>query len=98
MYNFLNIFLLVLLLTACVSTNSYKEYALAQSSLLTAKKFEANKLAPKMYLKAQKFYKKGISLYKKKNYEKAQSLFEKSILFSEKAEWKARVKTLRELE
>lgn len=86
------------MLTACVSLEPYKEYALAQSSLLWAKQFSANKLFPKAYIKASLLYKKGASLYKEQSYDEARLSFEKSIKLAEKAELKARLKTLKETE
>ena len=83
-------------LTACVSTDPNKEYALAHSALLTAKQFEADKLSPKNYTKALSFYKKAVSLYKKQSYEEAKNFFEESIQFAEKAEFKARLQQLKE--
>lgn len=83
-------------LTACSSTQPNQEYALAHFALSTAEKFEANKLSPKTYSKALYFYKRAISLYEQQDYESAKNSFEKSIDLSEKAEFRARVKKLRE--
>ena len=86
------------ILTACVSTTTTpnKEYALAHTALLTAKQFEADKLSSKNYMKALSLYKRAVSLYKKQSYEEARSFFEESIPFAEKAEFKARLKTMKE--
>lgn len=85
-------------LTACVSTEPNKEYAIAQSALRSAKKFSADKLFPRTYLKSLFFYKKGTSQYKKQNYEGARNSFEKAIKLAEKAEFKARLKQRKEAE
>ena len=86
------------LLGSCVSADSKKEYVLAWSALSAAEKFEADKFYPKIYSKALLFYKRAVSLYRKKKYEEASNFFEKSIHFAEKAEFKARVKKNRESE
>ena len=77
---------------SCVSTPPYKDYALAQSVLLNAKKFSADKIVPKYYSKSLILYKKAVLSYKQKDYEKAGLLFEDSIKFAEKAELQARIK------
>ena len=96
MYKTLSFLLSFYTLTACSSTQPNQEYALAQVALSTAKKFEADKLSPKTYSKALYFYKKAISLYEQNDYDSSKNSFEKSIDFSEKAEFRARVKKLRE--
>ncbi len=83
-------------LTACVSTTPNKEYAIAQTALATAKKFQADKLFPKTYSKALSLYQQGTALYNRQNYDKAATLFEESIQWAEKAEFKARFKQLKE--
>ena len=98
MLKFLSFLLVFLFLTACVSTIPNKEYAIAQTAILTAKKFEADKRFPKLYSKALAFYQKGVSLYKKQNYDESRSLFEESIQLTEKVEFKARLQQLKETE
>ena len=98
MCKFLSFVFCLCLLTACVSTPPNKDYALAQSVLLMAKQFEADKLSPNYYSKALSLYKKAVSLYKRQKYEEAGSSFEESIKLAEKAELKARVKKFREQE
>ncbi len=85
-------------LLACASTNSQKEYALAQIALLSAKKAKANKRSHRSYSKALSFYKKALALYKKQQYNEASLAFEESLKWSEKAEFNARLKTLKESE
>ncbi len=85
-------------MTSCVSFEPNQEYALAQTALSTAKKFEADKLSPKIYSRAMYFYRKGISLYKQEDYDEARNFFEEAVNFAEKAEFKARVRNLRETE
>ena len=80
------------LLTACSSLTPYKDYALAKSALQTAKKFSADKLAPRYYSKSLALYKKAVSSYKQKEYDRAGSLFEEAIILAEKAELQARIK------
>jgi len=98
MLKFLSPLLLFLLLTACVSTIPNKEYAIAQTVLLTAKKFEADKRFPRLYSKAVTLYQKGVSLYKKQNYDESRTFFEDSIQLAEKAEFKARLQQKKEAE
>lgn len=84
--------LFILLTTAfCVSTPPHKDYALAKSALSIAKKFSADKVAPKYYSKSLILYKKAVTSYNQKDYEKAGLLFEDSIRYAEKAELKARI-------
>ena len=97
MCKFLSLPLFLYILISCVSTQPNQEYALAQSALSVAKKFEADKLAPNTYVKALYFYKKAISLYEQRDYDDARNSFDKSIDLAEKAELKARVRSFREL-
>ena len=90
--------LFFLLFTSCVSTIPNKEYAIAQTVLLTAKKFEADKLFPRLYSKALSLYQRGVSLYKKQNYDESRTFFEESIQMAETAEFKARLQQMKESE
>lgn len=74
------------------SSLPHKEYALAQSALIAAKKAEAQKFSAKHYSKALSLYQKGASLYKQKSYEEAKNFFLESLKEAEKAEFKARRK------
>ena len=82
-------------MVSCVSTGPDKEYALAYSAILAAKKSLADKLYPEVYLKALSFYKKAVSFYKRQDYGEARDFFEESIEWAEKAELKARIKQKR---
>ena len=75
-----------------------KEYALAHAMILTARKSSADKLFPKTFSKALSSYKKAARLYKRQSYDKARSAFEEAIQFAEKADFKARLKLLKESE
>ena len=86
------------LLAGCVSTPPHTEFAVAKSALLRAKKFQADKLYPQVYLRALAFYKKGAYNYKRQNHLKARNSFETSIQLAEKAEFKARSKKIRQAE
>ena len=85
-------------LVSCISVLPYEEYAIAQRALLRAQKFSVEKTASQSYSKALILYKKGVDFYKNEKYEKAFYAFKESILFSEKAELKARIKQKKEQE
>ena len=90
------ILLFFLSLTQCISTTPYKDFVIAQTALSRAKKFQADKLYPKTYMKASQFYKKAVSNYKQNNYEESQTYFQSAIKWAEKAELKARLKQAKE--
>lgn len=98
MLKFLSLLLFFLFFTSCVSTIPNKEYAIAQTVLLTAKKFEADKRFPKLYSKALTLYQRGVSLYKKQNYDESRTFFEESIQLAERAEFKSRLQQIKETE
>ena len=83
-------------LNHCVSTDSHKDFIIAYSALSRAKKFQADKLYPHTYMKANSLYKKALSFYKEGNHEEAQTFFQDSIKWAEKAELKARLKQEKE--
>ena len=85
-------------LAHCVSTAPNKDFVIAKTALSRAKKFQADKLYPKIYAKANSFYKKATSFYNQENYEEAQTYFQSAIKWAEKAELKARLKQAREEE
>ena len=80
----------------CVSTDPHKDFVIAHSALSRAKKFQADKLYPRSYIKADRLYKKALSFYKAGNYGEAQTYFQDSIKWAEKAELKARLKQEKE--
>lgn len=94
----LNFLFFLCFLASCASTQPNQEYALAQSALSLAKKFEADKFSPRTYTRALRFYRKAVSFYKKQDYEEARNFFEESIQAAEKAELNARIKAMRESE
>ena len=85
-------------LTHCVSTGPYKDFVVAQTALSRAKKSQADKLYPKIYDKAESFYKKGMSYYEQDKPEEAQTYFQESIKWAEKVEMKSRLKQTKEEE
>ena len=73
-----------------------REYALARAALQYSEKASASVFYPQAILKAQALYKKAVSLYKRKSYERAGRIFEKVFLLAEKTEILSRVKQARE--
>ena len=92
------LFLLLFLgsLTHCVSTHPHKDFVVAQTALSRAKKFQADKLYPKIYAKSANFYKKAVSSYNREELEEARTYFQEAIEWAEKAELKARLRLAKE--
>ena len=61
----------------------------AQAAFLAAKKAKAERFAPALYRKAEIYYLKAKSAYRRKYFNKAKSYAELSQKFSEKAEFEA---------
>ena len=80
----------------CVSTDPHKDFVIARTALERAKKFQADKLYPKIYTRALRLYKKALSSYNQKDYGEAQTHFQEVIKWAEKAELKARLKQAKE--
>lgn len=88
--NFFVISLLVIL-TACglATTRPKLEMSLAQSAFLAARQAKAQTLAPGLYRKAEFYYLKAKSSYKRKYFNKAKQYAILSKNFSERAEFVA---------
>lgn len=92
---FLNI-LLILNLTACglATTRPKQEMSFAQAAFLAAKESKAEVHAPALYRKAEIYYLKAKSAYRRKYFNKAKSYARLSQKFSEKAEFEATKKLI----
>lgn len=79
----------ILLFTACglATTRPKLEMRMAQSAFVAAKASEAQTLAPGLYRKAEFYYLKAKSSYKRKYFNKAKQYALLSKKFSEKAEF-----------
>ncbi len=100
MKRILTISLLSLILTACglTTTRPKLEMSLAQVAFLAAKEAQADIKAPGLFRKAEYYYLKAKSSYKRKYFNKAQQYALLSKKYSEKAEYVAiRKKTLENL-
>lgn len=77
--------------SACglVATRPKTEMSLAQAALLAAKESGADTLSPTIYRKAEVFYLKAKSAYRRKYFNKAQEYATMSKKFSEQAEYEA---------
>lgn len=80
---------LVLFLSACglATTRPKLEMRMAQSAFVAAKTAEAQTLAPGLYRKAEFYYLKAKSSYKRKYFNKAKQYAILSKKFAEKAEY-----------
>jgi hypothetical protein len=100
MKRILTISLLTLILTACglTTTRPKLEMSLAQVAFMAAKEAQADVKAPGLFRKAEYYYLKAKSSYKRKYFNKAQQYALLSKKYSEKAEYVAiRKKTLENL-
>lgn len=100
MKRILTISLLTLILTACglTTTRPKLEMSLAQVAFMAAKEAQADIKAPGLFRKAEYYYLKAKSSYKRKYFNKAQQYALLSKKYSEKAEYVAiRKKTLENL-
>lgn len=82
---------LLLVLTACglTTTRPKVEMSQAQAALLGAKEAGADSKSPTLYRKAEVFYLKAKSAYRRKYFNKAKQYATASRKFSEKAEYEA---------
>jgi hypothetical protein len=100
MKRILTISLLTLIITACglTTTRPKLEMSLAQVAFMAAKEAQADIKAPGLFRKAEYYYLKAKSSYKRKYFNKAQQYALLSKKYSEKAEYVAiRKKTLENL-
>ncbi len=88
---------ILILISSCGLTTARPklEMSMAQSAFLAAKNAQADLKAPGLYRKAEYFYLKAKSAYKRKYFNKAQQFAVLSQKYSERAEYVAvRKKTL----
>jgi hypothetical protein len=100
MKRILTISFLTLIITACglTTTRPKLEMSLAQVAFMAAKEAQADIKAPGLFRKAEYYYLKAKSSYKRKYFNKAQQYALLSKKYSEKAEYVAiRKKTLENL-
>lgn len=87
---------LIILLSACglATTRPKLEMSYAQSAFLAAKQAKAEIYASSLYRKAEIYYLKAKSAYRRKYFNKAKSYAELCKKFSEQAEFQAIKKTI----
>jgi Tfp pilus assembly protein PilP len=91
---------IVLLVSACglTTTRPKLEMSMAQTAFMAAKESQADVKAPGLFRKAEYYYLKAKSAYKRKYFNKAQQYALLSKKYSERAEYVAiRKKTLENL-
>lgn len=83
--------LILMTITACglTTTRPKQEMSYAQAAFLAAKESKADVHSPVFYRKAEVYYLKAKSAYRRKYFNKAKSYAELSKKFSEKAEFEA---------
>jgi hypothetical protein len=87
---FIRLFLLVLLGACALTTTRPKmEMSLAQAAFMAAKEAGADSLSPTVYRRAEEFYLKAKSAYRRKYFDKAKQYAELSKKLSEQAEYEA---------
>ena len=92
--------LIVFIVSACglTTTRPKLEMSMAQTAFMAAKEAQADVKAPGLYRKAEYYYLKAKSSYKRKYFNKAQQYALLSKKYSERAEYVAiRKKTLENL-
>lgn len=72
-----------------VATRPKTEMAMAQVAFMAAKQVGADSKAPNLYRKAEVYYLKAKSAYRRKYFNKAKQYADLSKKFSEEAEYKA---------
>ena len=100
MKNIVFIFFIILFVSACglATTRPKLEMSMAQTAFMAAKEAQADVKAPGLYRKAEYYYLKAKSSYKRKYFNKAQQYALLSKKYSERAEYVAiRKKTLENL-
>ena len=73
-------------LASCVGPAPIEEYSISKAALEAARDSGAHQRAPNQMFSAEEKYKQATQAYGEREYEKARSLFRKSIEYSEKAE------------
>lgn len=91
MIKFFSIFALLIFISSCglTTTRPKLEMSLAQVAFLAAKEAQADIKAPGLYRKAEYYYLKAKSSYKRKYFNKAQQYAILSKKYSERAEYVA---------
>lgn len=100
MKKFFTLSFIVLIVSACglATTRPKLEMSMAQTAFMAAKEAQADVKAPGLYRKAEYYYLKAKSSYKRKYFNKAQQYAMLSKKYSERAEYVAiRKKTLENL-
>lgn len=93
--SFIHILILFTLVSCGLTTTRPKlEMSLAQASFLAAKEVKAEIYAPAPFRKAELFYIKARSAYRRKYFNKAKTYAEECKKFSEEAEFEAVKKLL----
>jgi hypothetical protein len=89
--NLLRFISFTLILSACglTTTRPKLEMSLAQAAFMAAKEAKADEKAPNLFRKAEVFYLKAKSNYRRKYFAKAKEYAMLSKKYSEKAEFKA---------
>jgi len=93
---YLLIFPIIILISACglATTRPKLEMSYAQAAFLAAKQAKAEVYASSLYRKAEIYYLKAKSAYRRKYFNKAKSYAELCKKFSEQAEYEAVKKTI----
>lgn len=89
--SYLTLLFSIIFLTACglATTRPKLEMSLAQAAFLAAKESKAEEFSPSLFRKAEIYYLKAKSAYRRKYFNKAKAYAELSKKFSEKAEFDA---------
>jgi hypothetical protein len=98
MKSFLYLFFVILMGCGLATTRPKQEMSYAQAAFLAAKKAKAEIHAPRLYRKAEIYYLKAKSAYKRKYFNKAKQYATLSQKFAERAEFSATKKVILEEE
>lgn len=91
---YLSIFVIISFISACglTTTRPKLEMSFAQAAFLAAKEAKGDVYAAPLFRKAEIYYLKAKSAYRRKYFNKAKSYAKLSQKFSEKAEFEAKIK------
>lgn len=90
LFSFLLLLSSFLLTSACVTYLPIQEYNLANEAVRAAKRVDASRYAPSLWYEAESTFRRAESLYRDRNYGRAQDEFVKARVFAERAESIAR--------
>ena len=92
----LTLLFLIIFLTACglATTRPKLEMSLAQAAFIAAKESKAEEFSPSLFRKAEIYYLKAKSAYRRKYFNKAKAYAELSKKFSERAEFQSIKKSI----